>query len=390
MTQIGPDVSARLAELLTQYSPTETDERTFLGAQFDLGLAWCWRPEGLGGCGASAVAQAEIDHTLHEAGAPSAISTNPIGVGMAAPTLFTYADAQTLSRLLRPLFTGEEIWCQMFSEPDAGSDLAALSTRAVLDGDEWIVNGQKIWTSLGHRATWGLLLARTDPSVPKHRGLSYFFVRMASPGVQVRPLRQATGDCHFNEVFFDDARVPNSQLLGGVGQGWRVAITTLMNERVSLGRQTTPRGSGAIADAVTLWNTAGRPAEYYDRLMQLWSRSEALRLLSEQQRESVGGSAGPNGSISKLARAEITQEIFDLCMDLLGAEGMLYPSGYAMPERVIKMEDRDAQFMYVRSMATTIAGGTSDIMRNILGERVLGLPAEPRVDKDAPWTDVPR
>ncbi|MHB1912745.1 MAG: acyl-CoA dehydrogenase family protein, partial [Acidimicrobiales bacterium] len=244
------EVKTRVDQLLTEHDPKSESPAELWGAQFDLGLAWVQFPEGLGGLGVSPSLQAHVDSRLGEVGWPSNGARNPIGVGMGAPTLIAHGSEDQQRRYLRPMFTCEEVWCQLFSEPGAGSDVASLSTRAVRDGDEWIVNGQKVWTTLAHRARWGLLVARTDPEAPKHRGMTYFVVDMQEPGVEVRPLRQMTGEAEFNEVYFTDARIPDTERLGEVGAGWYVALTTLMNERVSIGGGVAPRGSGHIGEAV--------------------------------------------------------------------------------------------------------------------------------------------
>ncbi|WP_181784912.1 acyl-CoA dehydrogenase family protein, partial [Pseudonocardia pini] len=232
--------STRVAEAAHQvvrdHDPTTTPVQDFLAAAFDAGLAWVHFPETLGGLGVSRGLQVVADTILQDAGGPVPFSLNPIGYGMAAPTLREHAGTDDLKRRwLRPLASTENIWCQLFSEPGAGSDLAGLATSAVPDGDEWVVNGQKVWTSLAHRARWALLLARTDPDAPKHKGLTYFVVDMKGPGVETRPLRQMTGQAEFNEVYLSDARIPDAHRLGAVGDGWRVAMTTLMNERSSIG-----------------------------------------------------------------------------------------------------------------------------------------------------------
>ena len=224
-------VDERIDQLLADYGPgsadlASADPVAFLGQQFDLGLAWVHFPEGHGGLGLGPKLQTTINQRLADAGAPSAWMRNPIGYGMGAPTVVTHGSDTQKERYLRPLFTGEEIWCQLFSEPGAGSDVAGLSSRAERDGDEWVVNGQKVWTSVAHRARWGMLVARTDPDQPKHRGLTYFVVDMHQPGVEVRPLRQMTGEAEFNEVYFTDARIPDEERLGEVGEGWRVSLTT--------------------------------------------------------------------------------------------------------------------------------------------------------------------
>ncbi|MGH9137459.1 MAG: acyl-CoA dehydrogenase family protein, partial [Acidimicrobiales bacterium] len=290
------------------------------------------------------------------------------------------------------LFTGEEVWCQLFCEPGAGSDVASLATRAVQDGDEWVVNGQKVWTTVAHLARWGMLIARTDPELPKHKGMTYFVLDMHAPGVEVRPLYQITGEAEFNEVYLTDVRIPDSQRLGDVGEGWRVSLTTLMNERVAIGGQMPPRGGGFIGEAVRIWRDRGHtdPVKR-DELMKLWVQAEVLRLtnIRAQQRRAIG-TPGPEGSIGKMMAAEVNKLISSFAVDLLGAEGLLKPDGYPMhrPERPTLWANPQQAFL--RARANSIEGGTSEIMRNILGERVLGLPGEPRVDKDLPWKDVPR
>jgi len=392
-------VRARIDELLAAHDPTTTPPTAFLGARFDAGLAWVWFPEGHGGMGVSPELQAVVERELRRAGAPNEADRNVIGYGMGAPTVLVHGTEEQRRRYLRPLFTCEEIWCQLFSEPGAGSDVAGLATRAVRDGDEWIVNGQKVWTTLAHTATWGMLLARTDPDVPKHRGLTYFIVDMHAPGVEVRPLRQMTGDAEFNEVFFTDVRVPDSQRLDEVGAGWRVAMTTLMNERVAIGGGVPPRSGGPIATALDLWRASGahpasdrHAAVLRHRLVRLWVESEVTRLTNMRARAlRRAGTPGPEGSVAKLAGAELNKRVYELCIDLLGMTGTLYPSHYEMrrPERA-GFADEDPRWQFLRSRANSIEGGTSEIMRNILGERVLGLPGEPRVDKDVPWSQVPR
>src|ERR1700722_5327537 len=244
--------------LLADFPPATTPPQRFLEEQFDRGLAWVHFPPDCGGLGLTPKDQQRAMQRLNAGGAPAAGVKNPIGYGMCAPTIATHGTPEQKARYLRPLFSGEEIWCQLFSEPGAGSDVAGLSTRAERDGDEWVVNGQKVWTSLAHLARWGMLVARTDPSAPKHKGLTYFVIDMHQPGVEVRPLRQMTGDAEFNEVYFTNARVPDAERVGGVGEGWRVALTTLMNERVSIGGIREDRGSGPIGEAVRIFNDRHR------------------------------------------------------------------------------------------------------------------------------------
>jgi alkylation response protein AidB-like acyl-CoA dehydrogenase len=325
-----------------------------------------------------------------------------MGVGMAGPTLVAFGTEEQQEQLLRPTFTCDALWCQMFSEPGAGSDLAALATRAERDGDEWVLNGQKVWTSMAHVARWGLLLARTDPDVPKHRGLSYFFIDMHAPGVEVRPLRQMTGEAEFNEIFFEDARIPDAQRIGEVGDGWNVAIATLMNERVMLGRvgKLSGQEGGVVRHALRLWNErapADRDPVWRDALARLWIESEIVRLTmlrAEQSRSQ--GTPGPEGSLGRLMVSEHQQRCFAFIVDLLGADGMLI-SDYELRrpdvigEVALGPDDKvDLQKAFLSTRGSTIGGGTTEIARNILGERVLGLPKEPSLDRDLPWSQIPR
>jgi alkylation response protein AidB-like acyl-CoA dehydrogenase len=384
-------VLAKVEQLLADHPPATTSSREFLGHQFDAGLAWVHFPEGDGGLGLSPKLQRIVAERLAMADAPMAWPRNPIGYGMGAPTVATHGSEAQRRRYLRPLFTCEEIWCQLFSEPGAGSDVASLAARAVRDGDEWIVNGQKVWTTLAHIARWGMLVVRTNPDQEKHKGLTYFVVDMHAPGVEVRPLRQMTGEAEFNEVYFTDVRIPDAERLGDVGEGWRVSLTTLMNERVSIGGAITPRGSGPIGEALRLWQgREGRDPILRDRLTRLWIEAEVNRLTNiraSQNRQK--GTPGPEGSTAKLAFAESNKRIYELCIDLMGPTGMLYGS-YEMiiPDQTSHADT--VQKAFLRARANSIEGGTSEIMRNILGERVLGLPGDVRVDRDRPWSEVPR
>jgi alkylation response protein AidB-like acyl-CoA dehydrogenase len=385
-------VRSLVDQLLSEHDPRTEEAKEFWGAQFDLGLAWVHFPEGYGGLGVSPGLQEIVSGALRAARAPSNGMRNPIGVGMGAPTVVAHGSEAQKQRYLRPLWTCEEIWCQLFSEPGAGSDVASLSTRAVRDGDEWVVSGQKVWTTLAHRARWGMLVARTNPDLPKHRGLTYFVVDMHGPGVEVRPLRQMTGEAEFNEVYLTEVRIPDAERLGDVGNGWHVALTTLMNERVSIGGGVAPRGSGFIGEAVRIWKEKGHtdPARR-DELLRLWVAAEAARLtnLRASQLRSMG-TPGPEGSTSKLAFAELNKKISTFCIDLLGAEGMLYSSYDMVRPEEARLMGADPYKTFLRSRANSIEGGTSEVMRNILGERVLGLPGDVRVDKDLPWSQVPR
>jgi alkylation response protein AidB-like acyl-CoA dehydrogenase len=385
------EILALCHQLLEELPPKQTDPATFLGRQFDLGLAWVHFSEGNGGLGKSPRLQKLVNETLVGAGAPIAAYRNVIGHGMGAPTIVTHGTDAQKARYLRPLFTGEEIWCQLFSEPGAGSDVAGLATRAVRDGDEWIVNGQKVWTTLAHLAKWGMLVARTDPDQPKHKGMTYFVVDMEAAGVEVRPLFQITGEAEFNEVYFTDVRIPDAERLGDVGEGWRVTLTTLMNERVAIGGGIPAKGAGFIAEAVTAWRDGGHGAAEKDELMRLWTRAEVLRLtnIRASQLRAVGN-PGPEGSIGKAMSADLNKDITAFTVGLLGPEGMLFPSGYTMERPRHAMQFANPQQAFLRTRANSIEGGTTEIAKNILGERVLGLPGDVRNDKDVPWTQVPR
>ena len=386
-------VDALVDRLLAEHDPANAI--AFRAAQYDLGLAWVWFPVGFGGLALAPELQRRVDERIRAAGVRAdALERNGFGIFLAAPTIAAHADDQLKARLLRPLFTGEELWCQLFSEPGAGSDLAGLSTRAVRDGDEWVVDGQKVWNTLAHRADRGMLVARTDPDAPKHRGLTYFALDMHAPGVDVRPLRQITGEAEFNEVYLTGVRVPDADRIGGLGDGWRVSLTTLMNERVTIGGAVAGRNSGPIGDALEVCreHPESHDPVRRDRLARLWIDAEVLRLTNARATANrKAGTPGPEGSVAKLAFAETNRSIYELCMDVLGADGLLYPS-YEMvrPDEASLTGGGDPRKMFLRSRAYSIEGGTSEILRNVLGERVLGLPGEPRVDKGLPWSEVPR
>ena len=387
-------------QLVADVPPDQVDQFEFRGAQFDRGLALVQFPESLGGLGLSSRRlQTVVDAELRAAGVTyHDLNINPIGIGMGAPVVLTYASDEQKQRLLRPMYTGEEVWCQLFSEPGSVSDVAGLSSRAVRDGDEWIVNGQKVWTTLAHVSRWGMLVARTDPDQPKHKGLTYFLLDMESEGVDVRPLHQITGEAEFNEIFLTDVRIPHDRVLGEVGNGWAVAVTTLMNERVALGGGVPKKGSGPIGDLVHLWGETRDSLDpvtrtvMRDRVTDLWSQAEALRLTNWRAREtSKSGNPGPEGSVTKMMSAEMNQRIYETCMDLLGADGMVYEAGYERKRPTgLRGPGIHPRYAFLRSRANTIEGGTSEVMRNILGERILGLPGDVRVDKDISWADVPR
>ncbi len=395
MTITEAEIRERTRTLVAEVG-ADAGQVEFRSAQWRAGLAAVQYPEGKGGLDASPKLQTAIEDELRSAGVKHhSMLINPIGIGMGMPTVLTYGTNEHHETHLKRIFTGEDIWCQMFSEPTHGSDVAGLASRAVRDGDEWIVNGQKVWTSLAHHSAYGMLLVRTDPEVPKHKGLSYFILDMKSRGVDIRPLYQITGDAEFNEIFFDDVRIPHSNLLGDVGDGWRVATTTLMNERVALGGSTAPKGSGTIASLTALWEqkvgslSSGAREAMRDRVSQLWIESEIVRLTTMRSRaNAASGNPGPEGSVGKLASAELNQKIWNAVMDLLGSDGMLHEPGYPL-SRNRGTSGYSLSKAFLRSQANTIEGGTSDIMRNILGERVLGLPGDVRVDKEVAWKDIP-
>jgi alkylation response protein AidB-like acyl-CoA dehydrogenase len=397
------ELRERTRALLEKAHPDKVAAVTFRGIQYDHGLAWVHFPEGYGGLGISPKMQAIVNDEIrkHSNVVYDDLYINPIGIGMGAPTVLAYGTEEMKQTLLRRIFTGEDIWCQLFSEPGAGSDVAGLATRAVRDGDDWVLNGQKVWTTLAHVSKWGMLVARTNPDLPKHEGLSYFLLDMKAPGVDVVPLYQITGEAEFNEVFLNDVRIPQSRMLGKEGDGWKVAITTLMNERSALGGGSSRKGGGPISILLDLWRSreheglsAAGEAVLRDKIMQLWVESELLRLTSQRAKAAQGsGHPGPEGSVGKLAQAELYKRIWECGLDVIGSESLVYEPGYEL--RRPKGEDRSgrlatAKYQFLRSRANSIEGGTSEVMRNILGERVLGLPGEPRVDKNVPWKDVPR
>ncbi|MEU7878226.1 acyl-CoA dehydrogenase family protein [Microbispora bryophytorum] len=390
MTWDEASVAERARAFLAEHDPAAMDRLEFLRARFDAGLAWVHFPEGLGGLGAprdlQAVAERELKGTPDNQ--PGRIG---IGLGMAAPTILAFGTEEQSRRFLRPLWTGEEVWCQLFSEPGAGSDLATLATRAVREGDEWVVDGQKVWTSSAHTARWGILVARTDPGVPKHRGLTYFVCDMHAPGVEVRPLRQITGEAEFNEVFLTGVRLPDALRLGEVGDGWRVAQTTLMNERVAIGGAPARRTMmGVVAET---WRSRPelRTHDLHQRLLKLWVDSEVMRLTAARLREQLtAGHPGPEGSGMKLAFARLHQELSGIEVEMLREDGLAYDDWTFRRPGTVDFIGREAGYRYLRAKGNSIEGGTSEILRNIIAERVLGLPAEPRADKDVAWKDLPR
>jgi alkylation response protein AidB-like acyl-CoA dehydrogenase len=386
-------VSDLVDGLLADYPPAETDVRRFLGEQYDLGLAWVHFDEGCGGLGLNPKLQRIVNEKVAAAGGPFCMARNPIGYGMCGPTVHVWGSDDQKQRYLRRLFTCEDIWCQLFSEPGSGSDFAGLSSRGVRDGDEWVVNGQKVWTTLAHVSKWGLLVVRTDPEAVKHAGLTAFVVDMQAPTVDVRPLRQMTGEAEFNEVYFTDTHIPDTEVLGKPGDGWRVSLTTLMNERTSIGGGIPERGSGTIGQLMQVWGELPderKDAATRDAVMRLWIRAEVHRLTNIRANQNRRmGDPGPEGSIGKMESANLNKAIYEQVMTLLGADGMLYGS-YEMTRPELTMFSDSKQKSFLRSRANSIEGGTTEVMQNILGERVLGLPGDVRVDRDVPWSEVPR
>ena len=401
MLNTPEELRERVRAFLAEHDPHEMPSQDFLNARFDAGLAWVHYPEGLGGLGLSRSLQQTVDAEFAAAGSPGHnAERNAIGLGMAAPTILAYGTDEQQKRWLRELWTGREIWCQLFSEPGAGSDLAALATRAVREkgdgevGGSWVVSGQKVWTSQAHTAKHGLLLARTDPDVPKHQGLTYFAVDMTAPGVEVRPLRQITGEAEFNEVFLTDVPIPDEDRIGPVGEGWKVANSTLMSERVSIGSfRAGLREAGMIGLVAATWRSRPelRTPGLHERLLRLWTEAEVARLAGARMRQQLAaGKPGPEGSAAKLVFARLNQEISGFDVELNAGDGLRYDDWTMRRPEHATFFGRGPGYRYLRSRGNSIEGGTSEILRNIIAERVLGLPPEPRADKDIPWKDLPR
>ena len=354
--------------------------------KYDAGWACIgWAPD-FGGRGASAIE--EVIWRQEESQYDLPANFFLIGQGMIGPTLMAWASDEDKARFLPQLASGEEVWCQLFSEPAGGSDLAALRTRAERDGDDWVINGQKIWTSGAHYSDYGVIVVRTDPTVPKHKGLSYFYIDMKAPGVEIKPIKQLTGDSDFNEVYFTDVRVSDSQRLGEVGQGWQVSLTTLMNERAAIG------GSFGQMDVSLAMSVAaeveidGRPAledaAVRARIADWYVQEAGLKYTGYRSLTALsrGALPGPENSIGKLVGAPKMQAMSSYLMDLLGASGAIADEALAAKAGII-------QRAYMGAPGLRIAGGTDEIMANIIAERVLGLPQEPRLDKGIPFNEVP-
>jgi acyl-CoA dehydrogenase len=337
------------------------------------GITW---PTSHGGRGGTAMESVIFTQEAGRFGVT--VNSFAVGIGMAGPTILRHGTEAQKERFLRPMLRGDEVWCQLFSEPDAGSDLANLSTRAVRDGDEWVVTGQKVWTSNADTSDWAILLARTDPDQPKHRGITYFLVDMRSPGIDVRPMRQITGSANFSEVFLDGVRIPQDQVLGEVNGGWACAITTLSNERGLIA------GGNKSSDVGALIELARKRGRFDDpvlreELIDLWivQRIQAFHGYRLQTALSQGRQPGPETSVMKLFMAEYLRRLGNAALSMLGPEGMLLDDG--APAGV------DWQVRFLHAPAIRIAGGSNEVQRNIIGERVLGLPGDVRTDRDKPY-----
>ncbi|WP_433832672.1 acyl-CoA dehydrogenase family protein [Actinoplanes sp. CA-015351] len=360
--------------------PPEDEPRTRQARLYDAGFVGVTWPTEAGGRGGTPMQQAIVDQEMSRLGLPGLI--NLIGIGMCGPTVILHGSDDQKQRYLKRLLRADDLWCQLFSEPSAGSDLAALRTKAVRGNDGWRITGQKVWTTLAHLADYGILLARTDPDVPKHRGLTMFVVDMTAPGVTVRPLRQMNGDAHFNEVFFDDVVIPDTERLGAPGDGWTVALTTLMNERLSLGGGGTAIGPKPETVARHVAEHIGAlPADRQALARQelgrgyvaaLGARYTGYRQLSKLSR---GEFPGPEASAGKLSSTRLARDLTDLAVRVLGGD-----------RRVAVSRDGSDTWQTMQAVmpGMAIAGGSDQVLRNIIGERVLGLPAEPRADKGVP------
>jgi alkylation response protein AidB-like acyl-CoA dehydrogenase len=323
------------------------------------GISW---PKEYGGRGATLVEQAIYNEEIVRARAPE--SANLLGLAMGGPTVVAHGTEAQKLRFLAPILSAEEIWCQGFSEPESGSDLASLKTRARRDGDAWVVTGQKVWTTFAHHAKWCMLVARSDPDAPKHKGLTYFLMDMEQEAVQVRPLRQITGEAEFNELFIEEARIPDENIVGGEGNGWAVAITTLMHERATLAFGLQVGVKIALGELIERAREEGATADplVRDRLAQLSIESEVLRLNAYRGLTQImkTGVPGPDGSLGKWHWSEVNQSLTELAADILGPQTLL--------------RDDVWTYRFLRARANSIEGGTSEILQNIVAERVLGLP----------------
>ncbi len=347
---------------------------------YDNGWAGITWPKEFGGRGGTSIQSMIFAQEMAKFDVPSSVFAQAIG--MAGPTLIQHGTPAQRSRFLPAMLRGDEVWCQLFSEPGAGSDLAALSTKAELDGDEWVVNGQKVWTSSAHFSDWGILLARTDPDVPKHQGITYFLVDMRSPGIDIRPLRQITGSAHFNEVFLTDVRIPKENVVGEVNRGWGVTMTTLVSERTLIGSG----ASNPVHDLLRLADRFGGrdDANVRQQLAATYIRMRLLQFTGWRVQTAIsrGEAAGPESSVLKLAHTRQLTAIADISLGIAGASGMLSDPA--------DMEVYSWVQGFLSQWASKLGGGTDEVQRNIVSERVLGLPGDIRVDKNVPFRSLPR
>lgn len=358
-----------------------TRSRECQKALFDGGYAGLSWPKEFGGQGLGFEEQIVFNEEARRFDLP--LSPFIIGLGMCGPTLLALGTAEQKQRYLPKMLSGEEIWCQLFSEPDAGSDVAGLKTRASRDGADWVITGQKIWTSGAHDSDFGILLARTDFDAPKHRGITMFIVAMKAEGIDIRPIHQMDGGSRFNEVYLDSVRVPASAVVGQVGDGWRAATTTLANERVSLGAVRTLDDVPSAAALFAKAHSTGASSDPRTRqqLVDVWTRERIVRLLGDRVTTAIlaGNTPGPQGSIAKLSRTEYTRKAAQLAAALDRASALAW-IGTTPP----------AASALLYAPCLSIAGGTDEVLRNIIGERVLGLPREPSVDRDTPFRETTR
>lgn len=383
--KIHEEVTNAAQAVVAQFAP-DADFRDVYDAWFQAGLTWVHFPIGLGGLALPRSLQGVADAILTSAGWTLPRLFNKNACGFVAPTLIEFADRALAERHIPAIATGRERWCQLFSEPGAGSDLASLSTIAQLEGDAWHLTGQKVWSSKAHEADWAILLARTDPDVPKHKGITYFIVDMKSAGIDVRPLRQATGRAEFNEVFLDEVIIPDANRIGEINGGWPIARTTLAHERMSVADRHGDKRVSPIDDAIATWhryperqNPVAR-----DQLAALWARAQAHRLTCDRLRGDPAMKQN-EGSLAKISGALLNQACYEFSIQMMGPEAALFGS-YA-PD-IAEDGDYLIQERFLRSRANSIEGGTTEIQRNLVAERILGLPEEHKPDRGKSWREA--
>lgn len=382
------EIDDRIDDLLAAVAPTEADPKVFFAAQYEAGLAFVHLNAELGGCDAPRHLQKHINERLRAAGAKSPALRNPIALALAIPTLERHGSEAQKRAYFRAAFTTEELWCQLFSEPGAGSDLASLATRALRTETGWRVTGQKVWTSLGHVARRGLLLARTDSDLPKHKGLTMFVVDMHAPGVDVRPLRQISGDTEFNEVFLSDVEIPDHDRIAELGSGWAVARTTLSNERVmhsgDTGGMGTVGGSGISRILERARQLGVADASLRDRLVQLYIENRALHYmnLSFAAARRAGAPPGSEGALGKLIHGPYNQRLQQAALDLVQLRQIAWDGDDSLTAASVNG--------YLRAKGNTLEGGTTEILRNVIAEQALGLPRDPGPTPNTPWSALRR